>query len=396
VIISNKRTKCRSCDAPDLQVVIDFGLQPLAGFYSPNAEDALDHKRYPLVLEICPICDLLQITDLPPITEVFHEDYTYSSSQIPPLVAHFEEYANWIGDRAPKTASVLEFGCNDGVLLNQLQRLGFERLTGVDASPNMVRVAKAKGFDVFQGFFGTSLVEKINIRSPFDLITCSNVFAHIDDIQDTLSAVHSLLKPHGEICIEVHDAEKLILEGQFETIYHEHLTYFSTASLRACLETNGFEVLEIETTPMHGGGLRGRARKAERRSQVSRQTAIRSVDASRMGASLSAKVTACRETIRLLRAEHGLLDGYGVAGRAQMFLAMTGTEGNFGLLFDDAPIRQGRYVVGTNKRIAPFEPDRTANACVILAWNYADAIFERIKEHYESVYVLFPNFTKLK
>jgi len=376
---------------------MDFGLQPLAGFYSATVDGALHHKRYPLVLEVCPICDLLQITDLPPINEVFHEDYTYSSSQIPPLVAHFAEYARWLSDRiSNKNGAILEFGCNDGVLLSELRQLGFQRLTGVDASQNMVASAKSRGFDVVEGFFCAAILDSLKDRSPFDLITCSNVFAHIDDLQDVLSTAHSLLNVDGEMCIEVHDAEKLILDGQFETIYHEHLTYFSADSLRTCLGINGFQVLEIETTPMHGGGLRARARKVEKRDWLIQSDARGPSEISGIGKSLSAKIAACSKSIRALRAEHGLLDGYGMAGRAQMFLAMTGTEAEFGSLFDDAPIRQGRYAVGTDKIISSFAPERAASACVILAWNYADAILKRIEQHYDAIYIMFPDITKLK
>lgn len=393
---ASKRTRCRSCFAPNLRPVVDFGPQPLAGFYAATVDSAIDHKRYPLILEACPVCDLLQITDLPPIEEVFHADYTYSSSQIPPLVAHFGGYARWLADRLPKEAAVLEFGCNDGVLLDQLRQRGFESLTGIDASPNMVAAAAARGFDVVQGFFNSGIVDRLSPSAPFDLITCSNVFAHIDDLQDVLAAARHLLAEDGQMCIEVHDAEKLILEGQFETIYHEHLTYFSENSLRTCLGLNGFEVLEVEKTPMHGGGLRLRARKRDGEPASVQPEARGEAEVAAIGQSLKAKMAECTERIAKLRAEHGPLDGYGLAGRAQMFLAMTRTEPAFGAFFDDAPIRQNRYVVGTDKLIAAFAPEQAATACVILAWNYADAILGRIEPHYESIHVMFPEVARLK
>jgi SAM-dependent methyltransferase len=391
-----KRTRCRSCFSPGLRPVVDFGLQPLAGFYSPTPEGALHPKRYPLVLEACPVCDLFQITDLPPIAEVFHEDYTYSSSQVPPLVAHFADYARWLVDRLPPDGSVLEFGCNDGVLLQELRALGCRRLVGVDASPNMVATATARGFDVVQGFFGNSLTASLAMRGPFDLITSSNVFAHIDDLRDVLSAAHDLLVDGGYLCIEVHDAEKLILEGQFDTVYHEHLTYFSENSLQTCLNLNGFSIEEVEKTPMHGGGLRTRARKMPKDSTPSHPVARSAQEIETIGTFMRGRIAACRAEILKLRTDHGPLDGYGMAGRAQMFLAMTGTEAAFGALYDDAPIRQSRYAVGTDLRISPFAPDEAADACVILAWNYAPAILARIEAYYSSISVMFPEILKLK
>ncbi|MBO9518975.1 MAG: methyltransferase domain-containing protein [Porphyrobacter sp.] len=392
----SKRTRCRSCFAPGLRVVVDFGLQPLAGFYAASPEDAINHRRYPLLLEACPVCDLLQITDLPPIEEVFHDDYTYSSSEIPPLVAHFADYSRWLEERFPKSAAILEFGCNDGVLLNQLRERGYQHLTGVDASTNMVARAASRGFDVIEGFFGSGIIDRLGKRAPFDLITCSNVFAHIDDLQDVLGAAHKLLGEGGQMCIEVHDAEKLVLEGQFETIYHEHLTYFSEGSLRTCLTLNGFDVSEIEKTPMHGGGLRARARKVRLETGTIQSEPRSAVEIERIGNSLTAKVKQCRERVNALRAQYGPLDGYGMAGRAQMFLAMTQTEKAFGAFFDDAQIRQNRYAVGTDERIEAFSPERAARACVILAWNYSDAILKRIEPYYETVEVMFPEITKLK
>lgn len=392
----SKRTRCRSCFAPDLRTVIDFGPQPLAGFYSDTLEGSLSHARYPLVLEACPHCDLLQITDLPPIEQVFHADYSYASSQIPPLVEHFARYAHWLTERLPADASILEFGCNDGVLLEQLRKVGFERLCGVDASPNMAALARARGLDIVEGFFNSGMVQELTKRGPFDLITCSNVFAHVDDVQDVLHAAHALLDDDGQLCIEVHDAERLILENQFETIYHEHLTYFSAASLGTCLELNGFEPVEIRKTQMHGGGLRMRARKAEEGKLPAQPRARSASEIARIGRSLKGKIDACRREVATLCAQYGPLDAYGMAGRAQMFLTMTNTESAFGTFFDDAAIRQGRFVVGTDKRIAAFATERAARACVILAWNYAEAILARIEPHYDAIHVMFPEMAKLK
>jgi SAM-dependent methyltransferase len=391
----SKRTECRSCFYDSLKVVADFGPQPLAGFYPLTVEQSLHHKRYPMVLEGCPACGLLQITDLPPITEVFHENYTYSSSQVAPLVNHFAEYAQWLAERIPMDARILEFGCNDGVLLDQLEQLGFSQLQGVDASANMVAIAQGRGLKVIQGFFGQQIVQKIGEKISYDLITCSNVFAHIDDLKDVLLGVSSLLSPTGQFCIEVHDAERLIAEGQFETIYHEHLTYFSADSLRKCLQINGFEIIEVIKTPMHGGGLRVRAQKSSE-ADMSLGLHFDSASFVEMGRTLLDKVGACRNQMEVLFDKYGPIDAYGIAGRAQMFVAMTSTQEFFGAMFDDAPIRQGRYQVGTSLKIQPFAPDVASRACVILAWNYAEAIFMKISKYYDAIYVMFPNFKQLK
>jgi SAM-dependent methyltransferase len=394
-LMHSKRFECRSCSSQELEVVADFGLQPLAGFYPETVEKSINHRRYPLVLDGCRFCGLLQVTDLPPIGEVFHADYTYSSSQVAPLVNHFSEYAMWIADRFPSVAKILEFGCNDGVLLNQLRLRDFASLYGVDASANIVEVARNLGFNVRCGFFGTQMAQQIDEPHTFDLITCSNVFAHIDDLKDVFIGVHTLLKSTGQLCIEVHDAERLVAEGQFETIYHEHLTYFSVDTLSSCLQINGFEVVEAVKTPMHGGGLRIRARKSAHHI-AGAQVDFNADIFPEMGRTLTDRVALCRNQVKEIYVRHGPIDGYGIAGRAQMFLSITETANYFGTLFDDAAIRQDRFQVGTSHRIQPYSFKKTAPVCIILAWNYVDAILSKIAADYEAIYVLFPEYKRLK
>jgi 2-polyprenyl-3-methyl-5-hydroxy-6-metoxy-1,4-benzoquinol methylase len=150
-------------------------------------------NRYHLDLTECVDCGLLQVTNLPPIEEVFHAEYRYSSSTIPDLVSHFTNYADFLVQRLPKGAKILEFGCNDGVLLTQLRERGFV-CVGVDASDNVASLARAKGLEVHTGFLTPEFVRAMGLNCDFDLITCSNVFAHIHDIESTMIAIKLLLK----------------------------------------------------------------------------------------------------------------------------------------------------------------------------------------------------------
>ena len=230
-----KRTECRSCGAADLVLICDFGLQPLAGVFPLASDSAKPAKRYPLDLTQCGRCGLLQVTCLPPIQEVFHDDYRYSSSTVPDLVQHFEGYADYLAARLPQGARVLEFGCNDGVLLNKLRDRGLA-CVGVDASDNVAAIAREKGLDVRTGFLTCDLVRREALQGQFDAVTCSNVFAHIDEICEAAAAVRLLLKPGGSFFIEVHNGEALAQQAQFDTIYHEHLTYFTQETLTTFVE----------------------------------------------------------------------------------------------------------------------------------------------------------------
>ena len=250
-----KADRCRGCGSSRLVKLHDFGPQPLAGAYPTVPESVAPVRRYPLDLTQCAGCGLLQVVNLPPIGEVFHDDYRYSSSTVPGLVRHFEDYADWWQARLPVGARVFEFGCNDGVLLERLQRRGYA-CTGVDASDNVASLARAKGLDVVTGFLTPEVARSLDGARQFDLVTCSNVFAHIHDLRGTLEAVRVLLAPRGLFATEVHDGDLLASEGQFDTVYHEHLTYFTEGTLRGLIERNGFEFVSCDRTSMHGGGPR--------------------------------------------------------------------------------------------------------------------------------------------
>lgn len=380
-----KRVTCRVCDSSDLRLVYDFGQQPLAGKFPLVPESEQAAQRFMLDLTQCNSCGLLQVTNLPPIEAVFHDDYRYSSSEVPMLVRHFDDYADWLEERLPKGASVLEFGCNDGVLLERLDKKGFS-CVGVDASDNVAQLARAKGIQVHTGFMREELVRECGLEEKHDLVTCSNVLAHIDDVLNTIAAVRLALKPGGLFVVEVHDAVALARDAQFETIYHEHLSYFTEMTLRRALERSGFAYVECSTTPMHGGALRFLCRRHDDSSSKAPPTD----DCERIeGSRFATVIERCTADIRAAAAAFGLLDGYGAAGRAQMFINMTGTADCFARIFDDSVFRQNRFIVGTDIPILPFASP-TGRACIILAWNYALSIAARICDHYEQVITVLP------
>lgn len=366
-------------------LVCDFGLQPLAGEFPLDPESSAPTKRYPLDLSQCDVCGLLQVTTVPPAHEVFHDDYRYSSSTVPDLVRHFDGYSDYLASRLPKGARILEFGCNDGVLLTKLHDRGFS-CVGVDASDNMARLARSKGLDVRTGFMTSDLVEAEGLAGQFDAVTCSNVFAHIDDLRGAAAGVRALLKPGGFFFVEVHDGDALAHDAQFDTIYHEHLTYFTEASLTGLAEREQFHFEECLRTPMHGGGLRFAARY-QPQLVVSSQVAPEMIDGDRFRRTIER----CREDLRRLQAEFGKLHGYGAAGRSQMFINMTDATEQFAVVYDDSPFRQGRYIVGTDVVICPFGGEE-GECCVILAWNYAPSISKRIRGKFKKIVSLLPEY----
>jgi SAM-dependent methyltransferase len=383
-----QRNTCRACNTPGPREVIDFGVQPLAGVFPVQPEIQMPAERFDLDLSQCDACGLLQVTNVPSIDQVFHDDYRYSSSTVPALVQHFEGYADWLTTHLTPGDRILEFGCNDGVLLSKLELRGFNGV-GIDASDNVAKLGRLKGLTVHTGFMSEALLREKGLEKKFDLVTCSNVFAHIDDVRSTIAAVKTALKPGGLFSIEVHDASRLIERNQFDTIYHEHLTYFSEYTLHRLLGAFSFTLVESLKTPMHGGSLRMICRLAAHEESLSLpiDTAER-ID----GASIAEAVARSATDVRALYDAYGPLDGFGAAGRSQMFVNMTGTADCFGQVFDDSPLRQNRFIVGTDIPIRSFK-GANGRACVILAWNYAESIIARIQDQYEAVVTILPERT---
>ena len=383
-----KADHCRGCGSTNLVTLHDFGMQPLAGNYPTKPNSVTPAKRYPLDLTQCRFCGLLQVTNLPPINEVFHDDYRYSSSTVPGLVRHFNEYAQWLAQRFHSEERIFEFGCNDGVLIEKLQHLGFD-CAGIDASDNVASLAREKGLNVATGFLNMDFVVENGHERQYDIVTCSNVLAHIHDLSGTLQAVHALLRKNGYFVIEVHDGRLLSIEGQFDTVYHEHLTYFTENSLKRLLTNSGFQFIECIRTSMHGGGLRFVTQL------------IDSPDAGEhietpvmlLNDFVTPAVDRCRAELERLYETHGPLVGYGAAGRSQMFINFTHSGEFFSQVFDDSPLRQGRYIAGTDIPITPYN-DQCGNCAVILAWNYAADIAAKIRGHFVDVVTLLPETKK--
>ena len=384
-----KRTECRGCKSGDLTLVYDFGAQPLAGYFPVSRNESLNAKRYPLDLSACMRCGLMQVTNVPPIEEIFHSQYRYSTSTVPSLVRHFDAYAEWICGVVDAGARILEFGCNDGVLLRFLSDRGFH-CKGIDASGNMVQLARAKGLDVDEGFFNEDYVDKERLDESFDLVTCSNVFAHVDNLRSVTAAAWRALKLGGMFLVEVHNAEKIWTEGQFDTIYHEHLTYFSSDTLAFHLQLNGFDVLSTDHTPMHGGSLRVLSRKRRPSAAATGSVSARRLVPDLLSATIRRSIDVAKKELLEIRREYGAVFGYGAAGRAQMFINMTETADIFSCVFDDSTFRQNRFVAGTGVPIRAFGQPDIPGALVVLAWNYAEDIVPRTKQYFDGSFTILP------
>ncbi len=385
---------CRGCGADRLALCVDLGEMPLAGGFLPNRAAIAGEQKYPLVVHVCEDCGLIQIVD-PVDPDVLFQDYSFSSSTIGPLVTHFEQYAAWIQKRyAPKT--VLEFGCNDGVLLAPLGKLGI-RAVGIDISANITEMARGKGLSVLTGFFDGESAKQIHGQfGGMDLVTGSNCFAHNADPGAILDAVHTVLNPKGHLCLEFMYAGDLLEQLQWDTLYHEHLTFYSLGTLSRLFRRHGFHVVHAERMPMHGGSLRIVAAQTAG-AESDEVKAIRAYEEKTglnraatwkdFGGRVQRKIEVVRETLGALSSNHRIW-AYGAAGKATLWVNACKMD-YLQAVVDASPLRAKTLMPGTHTPIVFPDAlrEQPPDYIFVSAWNYADVI--RAKEKwYSGIWVM--------
>ena len=382
------RTVCRGCESDNLEKFLDLGEMPLAGGFLPGTEAIAKEKLYPLPVHVCRKCGLVHILE-PIDPEILFQDYSFSSSTIGPLIQHFENYAKWLQDKlAPNF--VVEFGCNDGILLKPLAQLGI-KACGVDVSQNITEMARDKGLDVVTGHFDESTADVIKQRlGQTDVVTGSNTFAHNDKPEIILKASRHILKPDGHLCLEVMYAGDLLEMIQWDTLYHEHLTFYCLTTLTVLLERYGFNVVDAERIPMHGGSLRVIATKNSNQAANPGVAKILAYEREKsladpetwvtFGRNIGRKIEVVRETLGKL-SQNSRIWGYGAAGKATLWVNAC-QMGYLEAMVDASPLRAGKLMPGTHTPIV-FPEELKGNPpdyIFITAWNYADLI--RSKEQW--------------
>jgi SAM-dependent methyltransferase len=376
------RSTCRGCNRKNLIQLIDFGLVPLAGGFLAGPDKVTDELLYPLRIHVCGDCALVQILDsVDP--EILFQNYSFSSSTIKPLVDHFGAYAKWLVDNF-RPAKVVEFGCNDGILIAPLKALGVTAV-GVDISANITQMAREKGLDVMEGYFNRDKAAELRDRiGEVDIVTGSNSFAHNDHPEQILEAARHILSETGHLCLEVMYAGDLLDQMQWDTLYHEHLTFYSLSSLSVLLKRYGLHVVSAQRIPMHGGSLRivagtnpeesvaGNALQVledEKRAGLNRPETW--ID---FGSRVVRKTSIVKDVFAALHKQRSVW-AYGAAGKATMWVTVCGMN-YLGGVVDSSPLRAGKLMPGTHTRIVfPDEFRRQNPDCVfVTAWNYADLI----------------------
>ncbi|MGE0676305.1 methyltransferase domain-containing protein [Pseudolabrys sp.] len=394
---------CAFCDGTRFSEIVNFGKVALAGaFVKP--EQFRNERKFLLRLWFCHDCYAVQVADHVPPDVLFNDKYFYFSSQIGTLRDHFQRYAGEMVERflTPANAKVLEFGCNDGVLLHPLADKGVKTVIGVDPSANVISAINDPRVAVINDFFTESVAEGIiRDHGPLDLVMANNVYAHISNIQGTTRAVHKVLKDEGVFVFEVHYLGNVIEGMQYDMIYHEHLYYYSMLSAVAHFRRYGMTIFDVKSIPIHAGSMRFYVCKDGSSHSFQISSAAKSLEAEERAkgfdkaecfARFSQDVAKTRRDLRALLAdlrEKGTrIAGYGASGRANTIIQYCDlTTDHLDYMIDDAPAKQGYFTPGSHLEILSsrrlFEAD--APECVVVfAWAFIDEIRKRNHVYFDN------------
>jgi len=386
-------TACRSCDATSFVPVIDLGELPLANDLR-LPDDPTRPGRFPLALVCCLQCSLVQLTGTVD-REALFDSYLYLSSYSTAMVdAMGALAARMIGERALDGESlVIELASNDGYLLQHYVAAGI-RVLGVEPAKNIAEIAAERGIPTLASYFTADVARQLRGEGRrADVVHANNVLAHVPDINDFVEGIAIVLADDGVAVIETPSLTRLIAQSEFDTIYHEHVFYYSLTALEQLFARHGLVVADVELIEMHGGSFR---------LFVCRSPAERSVEVERVLADEAAvgvhteayyrgfsdRVSACRtrtvEMLRDFKARGGRVAGYGAAAKATIRLNYfdIGTD-LVERIADRNPHKQGRRVPGVSIPIADtaFLVETVPDYLLILAWNFAEEIMEQQAEY---------------
>jgi SAM-dependent methyltransferase len=387
--------RCLGCAGALGEPFLDLGAQPLANALLRPEDLDRPEPRFPLAVAYCARCHLVQLTETAPPAALF-EDYVYFSSYSEHFLAHARAMADALVARFAlgPSARVLEIASNDGYLLQFFQARGVPVL-GVEPARNVAAVAQARGIPTLARFFGPELAPEIvrDFGRP-DVVVGNNVLAHVPGINAFLGAVAACLAPAGAAVFEFPYVAELLERTAFDTIYHEHVFYYSLSAVGALAARAGLELFDVERQAVHGGSLRvflqrpgARAVAAGVGRLLGEERAAGLIGAGRY-AGFAAAVARLREDLvgrlRRLRAEGRRLAAYGAPAKGTVLLNVCGLGPDvLEFTVDRSPHKQGRLIPGVRLPIRPTEdlvkamPDVT----LLLPWNLVDEIVEQQGEY---------------
>jgi len=385
---------CRACGHDALDQVLDLGRLPLANALLTAEQLALPEDRFPLELYFCPRCALVQIGETVPPERLFR-DYAYASSYSDTMVEHARMLVEaLIGARRLGPQSlVIEVASNDGYLLQFYQRRGIPVL-GIEPAENIARLAARKGIPTLVEFFDEGLARRLAADGKLaDVIHAHNVFAHVPDPNRFVGGVKQVLKPGGVAVVEAPYVRDLIAKLEFDTIYHEHFSYYSLSAVEALCRRHGLTVSDVELVPIHGGSLRlfmahaGCPASAAVGELLAKEKSegLLSFDHYRgFGDRVGRLKQQLMALLHQLRAKGHRIAAYGASAKGSTLMNAFGIDRELiEFVVDRSHLKQGRFTPGNHLPILPPEAllEHQPDYVLLLTWNFSAEILAQQSEY---------------
>jgi SAM-dependent methyltransferase len=384
---------CIVCRAPAVERFLDLGETALANKFRTEQELAEPEETFPLAVGFCRSCGHVQLMEIVPPAAMF-EDYLYVSAASDTLREHLYELSDVVVERyRPGPGElVMDIGCNDGTLLQGFARYGVRTL-GVDPARNLAELSR-NGVERYVGFFNARSAEEIVDRwGHASVITATNTFPHIPELHDFVEGLNTALAPNGVFVIEAHYLLDLLEQIAFDTIYHEHVSYWALTPMRRLFAEHGMEVVHVERLPVHHGQLRIAVQRAgegeispsvEEVLEHEREAGLDRLETYERFAERARQIKSeLRLTLDTLRADGKRIAGYGAPAKGNTLLSYLELGPDVvEYIADRNKLKQGRYTPQT--RIPVVDPERLLSDqpdfVVLFAWNFADEVLAQQAE----------------
>lgn len=386
-------SKCRFCSNPLDHTFVDLGMSPLSNAYIKPEKINCAEKFYPLHTYVCNHCLLVQLEEFETPEQIF-SDYAYFSSYSETWLDHAKKYTELMTTRfnLNHESQVMEIASNDGYLLQYFQQKNIPVL-GIEPASNVAKVAESKGIPSLVKFFGISTAgELVEAGKQADLLLGNNVLAHVPNLNDFVAGMKIILKPEGIITMEFPHLLQLIQQNQFDTIYHEHFSYFSLLTVEKIFTYHGIQLFDVEELPTHGGSLRiygqhdgGKQPVNDRFFRLKEQEILAGLDQliTHQGFSEQVKETKRNllEFLINIKKQGKIIVGYGAPAKGNTLLNYCGIRTDFiDYTVDRSPHKQGLFLPGTH--IPIYHPDQVKETqpdyLLILPWNIKSEIIEQM------------------